>query len=200
MPLPLGHFVAAVTVLSFAVTLLILDCVNQLFGEEEARRFVLPGFLSLLLATGSMWVFVRLPFDQIHGPEFRSAYEMILLPPFRMFGAGLTAYLVGQLLNIYIFGKIRQRTTFEQRGFRNVLSTLASQFIDTLVFVPAAFWGLYGITIHNIGKIVVGQFAVKAFFAVFFSYPVFMSVTKSLRAVASSEDDNDRELNHGSNT
>jgi hypothetical protein len=66
--------------------------------------------------------------------------------------------------------------------------------------VPAAFLELYGITIHNMGKIVVGQFAVKAFFAVFFSYPVFMSATKSLRAVASSEDDNDKQLNHGCDT
>ena len=98
-----------------------------------------------------------------------------------MFLAGLAAYLVGQLLNAYIFDKIRDRTTFKQRGFRAVFSTLLSQFVDTLVFVPAAFWRLDNMDLSDVEKIFMGQFAVKTAFAIFISYPVFMYVTSKFR-------------------
>jgi uncharacterized integral membrane protein (TIGR00697 family) len=113
---------AGVTVISFAFTFLITDCVNQLYGQKEAQHFIGAGFVSLMLGTLFMKLFAHIPTKELYpsnfkGPaEFYNAYASILSPPFRMFVAGLTAYLIGQLCNIWIFDRIRRRTTFEQTG------------------------------------------------------------------------------------
>ena len=181
---------AGVTVIPFAFTFLITDSVNQIFGQKEAQRFVVAGFLSLLLATG--FLFAHIPTTDLYpSPPFKSsedfydAYKSILSPPLRIFVAGLTAYLVGQCCNIWIFDWIRERTTFEQRGRRNVGATLLSQVIDTLIFVFGAFYGHFldfgGYSMHNVTRILIGQFLVKAVVAMLFSYPAFLRITKKFR-------------------
>lgn len=187
-----GYPAAGVTVVSFAFTFLITDCVNQVFGQKEAQGFIAPGFLALLLATGFMLAFVHLPYDSQLFPQsfravevFRDAYDSVLVPPMRFFFAGLVAYLIGQLCNIWIFDKIREKTTFHQRGRRNVIATLLSQLVDTLIFVPGAFLGSFlgfsGYPIAIVQRIFVGQFIVKAFVAIFVSYPAFLYLTKVFR-------------------
>jgi uncharacterized integral membrane protein (TIGR00697 family) len=187
----LGYPAAGVTVISFAFTFFITDCVNQLFGQKEAQRFIAAGFLSLLLATGFMVLFAHIPTTELFPGHFTSAqqfydaYKSILSPPFRMFVAGLLAYVVGQVCNIWIFDRIRKRTTFEQRGRRNVISTLLSQLVDTLIFVPGAFYGAFlgfeGYSGHVVLRILVGQFVVKAIVALVVSYPAFLILTKAFR-------------------
>ncbi|HYV24390.1 MAG TPA: queuosine precursor transporter [Pyrinomonadaceae bacterium] len=190
---PLIWFPAAgVTVIPFAFTFLITDSVNELFGQKEAQRFVIAGFMSLLLATGFMYLFAHIPIPKTGGffpvpfnnpTEFYIAYKSILSPPVRIFVAGLIAYLVGQFCNIWIFDWIRDRTTFEQRGRRNVIATLVSQVIDTLIFVFGAFYKVEfldfgGYSMRDIARILTGQFLVKAVVALGFSYPAFLRITK----------------------
>jgi len=175
----LGPVAAGVTVISFAFTFFITDCVNEIFGQKEAAKFIAPGFMALLLATGFMYLFVFIP--PHHSYHNQEQYQLILTPPFRMFCAGLVAYVVGQICNIWIFDKVRKRTTFKQRGRRNVISTLVSQFIDTLIFVPGAFLWLDGRTLTDLVPIFIGQFAVKVLVALFFSYPAFLYLTKIFR-------------------
>jgi hypothetical protein len=177
----IGPLAAGVTVLSFAFTFLITDCVNQLYGPQEARKFILPGFVSLLLATGFMWLFVVIPAHESY--IYQLQYEMILVPPFRMVVAGLCAYIVGQFFNLWVFDRIRKTTSFDQRGRRSVVSTLLAQALDTLIFVPGAFLGLHGFTLANLLPIMAGQFLIKAIVALFLSWPAFMYITKMFSRV-----------------
>lgn len=186
MTLGIGQLKAAVTVIAFAPTFLLTDCINQLYGREEARKFVWPGFWALLLSTVFMRLFVELPPDinYMHQKEYR----LILEPPFRIFCAGLAAYLVSQTLNVIVFDKIKQKVGYKGRLINSISSTLFSQFIDTLIFVPGAFlwaekWDDSRYTFADLKWIFIGQFTVKTLAALLFTYPVFMYLTKQSRKI-----------------
>jgi hypothetical protein len=58
-----------------------------------------------------------------------------------VFLASVTAFIVSQLLDVYIFAKIKDKLPDNKfLWIRNNGSTLISQLIDTLIFVPIAFY------------------------------------------------------------
>jgi uncharacterized integral membrane protein (TIGR00697 family) len=75
----------------------------------------------------------------------------------RVIGGSLAAYVVGQLLDIALFHRLRQLTGGGHLWLRATGSTLGSQFIDTLVVLTVAFWGnlsagaILAITLFNYG-------------------------------------------------
>ncbi|MDD3958034.1 MAG: queuosine precursor transporter, partial [Candidatus Izemoplasmatales bacterium] len=60
--------------------------------------------------------------------------------------ASMTAFLISQFFDVTIFQKIRLRWP-ENRylWLRNNGSTFLSQLLDTLIFVPIAFVGVYSL-------------------------------------------------------
>ena len=54
--------------------------------------------------------------------------------------ASLTAYAISQMLDVYLFDKIKKKFPGKNKLYiRNIGSTLVSQFVDSMIFVPIAF-------------------------------------------------------------
>ncbi len=123
---------------TYPVSFLVTDLTNRRLGPAAARRVVYAGFgvavvLSALLATP------------------------------RIATASATAFLVAQLLDIYVFNRLRDRAWWTPP----LVSSLLGSAIDSIVFFALAFVGT-GVPWITLG---LGDFAIKIVMAVVLLIP-----------------------------
>lgn len=123
---------------TYPVSFLVTDLTTRFFGPSRARRVVYVGFaLAVLL---SLWL----------------ASPRIAL-------ASGTAFLVGQLLDIFVFQRLRRMSWWRAP----LASSSAGSVVDTLLFFSLAFAG----TGLPLGTMMLGDLAVKLGLAVLFLAP-----------------------------
>src|SRR5690606_11336972 len=133
--MPLGNTI-------FATLSMATDLINEKFGQKAARQVVWIGFFSLVACTLIMQMV--LAFEPQAEDLAQDAMETLfgLMP--RVAAGSLTAYLVGQFLDVRLFGAIRRKFSGERQFWIRVLgSTGVSQLADSVVFCAIAFTGLY---------------------------------------------------------
>jgi hypothetical protein len=129
----------------YAGGFLITDILSENYGDKEAKVAVKLGFLSLIVTVVFMQIGIN--FTPTKTPESLKMYEsMKLIFGFmpRIMLAGLVAYGVSQFHDIkaYKFWKDRLPAT-KHIWLRNNLSTMVSQFIDSILFTLVAFTGVF---------------------------------------------------------
>ncbi|QUW22644.1 queuosine precursor transporter [Sporosarcina sp. Marseille-Q4063] len=126
-------------VIIYVFTYPILDVITEAYGKKAARRTVLTGFLAQILAIVFIWIAIKLPAASFY--ENQQSFELIFTAGFRVTVASLVAYLVSQNLDVTIFDKLKKRHGEKKLWVRNNLSTMASQLVDTAIFISIAFYG-----------------------------------------------------------
>jgi len=117
------------------------DLLNEFYGRKEAYRGVLVGFIALIMMTVFMQLslmFTPAPDDFINP----ALVEIFSLMP-RIALASITAYIVSQIHDVWIYSIYKAKTRGKYLWLRNNLSTMVSQLIDSAIFVFIAFWGLF---------------------------------------------------------
>lgn len=134
------------------------DLLSECYGKKEARQAVLISFVFLILAT----IYMQVALIYIPAPEdFAQPHlEAIfgLLP--RVTLASLLAYGISQHFDIWAFLRIKKATEGRFLWLRNNASTLASQFLDSLIFCGVAFYGLYPLPV--VVEILISTYVIKA--------------------------------------
>jgi queuosine precursor transporter len=121
---------------------LVTDILNERYGKKEAQKAVWLGFFALVIMTIIMQlalVFQPHPEDIAQG-----ALSTIfgLIP--RIAAGSLSAYLVSQFADVYIFSYLKKKFPGDRQFWiRNNGSTMISQLLDTLVFTSIAFLGTF---------------------------------------------------------
>lgn len=133
--------VALGTVL-FASSYLCTDILAELYGRDAARRGVWIGFSAFLFWT--IIAIVTLGFQPLDeataGPDLawavpnHDAMAVLFTPAPIFFVAGMTAYLVSQFHDIWLYRLLRRMTQDRHLWLRNNLSTIVSALIDNTVF------------------------------------------------------------------
>lgn len=118
------------------------DILSEIYGKKAARRGVWIGFFMLLWAGLAMQVAMLFTPDGSDAsmPHIRALFQ--LYP--RVAIASLVAYLLSQHHDIWAFAHWREITEGKHLWLRNNLSTIVSQFIDSVVFTVVAFLGRFG--------------------------------------------------------
>lgn len=150
-------------IIPFPVTFLITDLLNEFFGQEAARFITWIGFAMSILVFGLLWlgdVLPVAPFSTFTHTQFSHFAGLYL----GMFAASLTAYLVGQFLDIQIFVVFRKLTRGRFLWLRATGSTVVSQLFDSLLVSFIAFWGDHPASI--IWSIAIGNYLWKFIVAV----------------------------------
>ena len=127
-------------VIVYVFTYPILDVITEVYGKKAAQRTVLTGFLTQLFAIIFIWIAIQLPAAPYY--EHQQSFETIFTAGFRVTIASLTAYLVSQNLDVMIFNKLKSRHGDKKLWIRNNASTMASQLVDTTIFITIAFYGI----------------------------------------------------------
>ncbi|QIR15941.1 7-cyano-7-deazaguanine/7-aminomethyl-7-deazaguanine transporter [Shewanella aestuarii] len=117
---------------SFPFVYLATDLTVRIFGQQAARKIIFQAMLPALIVSYLIGVL----FHQGQFQQFASLLEANSFV-FRIAFASFTAYLVGQLMDITVFAKLRQAKAW---WVAPAASTLIGNLVDTLVFFSVAFY------------------------------------------------------------
>ena len=172
-------------VICYCVTFLMTDVVGEIWGRKEAQAVVLGGFGCQLLATCLILVGEVLPAAD---SAMQGAYDMLLGQNAVFVLASMTAYLLSQSWDVFIFHRIRNHMlgnggSVRSRWIWNNASTMTSQIIDTVVFIGIAFglgfgWLFDPAMLPQLGAMMVGQYLVKLCLAAL-DTPIFYLLTRN---------------------
>src|SRR5262245_56135339 len=125
-------FDLSVGMIPFPLTFLLTDIVNEFYGTEGARRLTIVGLVAAIFVFAIINLAIALPTSPespMAGAQFKAVFGWSV----RLYVASLSAYVVGQLLDISIFRTLRRLTGHRFIWLRATGSTVVSQAVDTLV-------------------------------------------------------------------
>ncbi|HVJ15950.1 MAG TPA: queuosine precursor transporter [Polyangiaceae bacterium] len=158
-----------VGMIPFPVTFLLTDVLNEFYGKRAARFVTLYGFGLALLAYSFIFIAGAVPIAALtKEPGWtgvtEGAFNTVFLGSRQMILASLSAYLVGQFVDIGVFNALKRATGSRFIWLRATGSTLVSQLIDTLVVSIIAWNGQ--LTAEKIKTVVVTNYTLKLLIAI----------------------------------
>lgn len=123
----------------FPLSYILGDVTTEIYGFKKTKRIIMIAFAMNLLTVLVLFLVQILPPAQ--GWDNQSAYEAVIGFMPRIVLGSLTAYVVGQILNSYIFAKIKVKTEGKKLWLRALGSSIPADLIDTLIFTIIAFYG-----------------------------------------------------------
>lgn len=129
----------------YAGGFLVTDILSENYGKKDAQLAVKIGFFSLIAMTLIMQFAINfVPMDVDNSLEIFNGVKGIFSLMPRLMLASLTAYFVSQNYDILAYEFLRDKKPSKKFiWLRNNLSTMTSQFIDTLIFTLIAFYNVY---------------------------------------------------------
>lgn len=139
-------------VVIWPVVFITTDLINEYFGKPGVKRisyftamlvtyaFVVI-FISIHLAPADFWV--NGTDSEGHAVNMHYAFNKIFGQGQRIILGSLTAFILGQLVDVYVFQWLRRRTGSKMLWLRSTGSTLVSQFVDSFVVLYIAFAGTF---------------------------------------------------------
>jgi hypothetical protein len=133
-------------VILWPVVFILTDVVNEYFGQQGVRRlsFLAVGLIiyafvmvsiSMGLSPADFWAT-----DASTGLDMNAAYNKVFGQGLWIIAGSLVAFLVGQLVDVWVFHKLRKRTGARFIWLRATGSTLVSQLVDSFVVLFIAFY------------------------------------------------------------
>jgi queuosine precursor transporter len=133
---------------------IISDLVNEYFGKSGVRRLSVLGalligysffviFASTKIPPSDYWLGQNIT-DQNNQPNFNIdfAYAKIFRQGLGIIIGSITAFLVGQLVDLYVFHAIRKVTGHKKLWLRANGSNVVSQLVDSFLILIIAFYWL----------------------------------------------------------
>jgi uncharacterized integral membrane protein (TIGR00697 family) len=125
--------------LTFPITFLITDLVNEFFGKRAARRMVWIGFAAGGFAFLTINVALAMPHWDVGFNIAPQSFDDVFSNSRILYVASLSAYLVGSFMDIAIFGWLKRITGGRRVWLRATGSTVVSQAIDSFIVTWLAF-------------------------------------------------------------
>jgi len=153
----LGPWPFGAGILFFPISYVLGDVLTEVYGYARARRCIWAGFAALIFMAGMSWVVVALP--PAPGWSGQSAYEAVFGQVPRIVLASIVAFWAGEFANSFVLAKMKLRSRGRMLWARTIGSTIVGQAIDSLIFYPLAFWGLW--EPHTLLVVLLTQWALK---------------------------------------
>lgn len=149
-------------ILFFPVSYVLGDVLTEVYGYANARRCVWAGFAALLFMAFMSYVVVKMPPSPGWGcassgdPMFagivashgagaicQSTYDSVFGSTWRIVLASVTAFWAGEFVNSFVLAKMKIWTKGKMLWTRTIGSTFFGQAIDSAIFYPIAFLGVW---------------------------------------------------------
>ena len=125
--------------LSFPITFLLTDLINEYYGKKAARRAVWMALAMGGLAFVVVNAALAMPSWDVPFNVNRQSFEDVFANSRIMYVASLGAFLVGSLCDIAVFGWLKRLTKGRMVWLRATGSTVISQAIDSFIVTWLAF-------------------------------------------------------------
>ena len=155
--------------LVFPISYIVNDCIVEVWGFDRAKFIIWMGFLMNLL-----FVIFGFMADIIPGAAYWNGdagfHQIFGLVP-RVSAASFLAFLCGSFVNAYVMSIMKVRGGGKNFSNRAILSTIAGEFFDSVIFFPLALGGI--VPWSNLMVIIVGEVALKTLYEI-----IILHVTK----------------------
>ncbi len=135
----IGPFIMSIGIIPWPVVFLATDVINEFYGKKGVRK------LSLITAALIAYAFVILFFSlrtkaagisTVTDEQFSAVFGQSMW----IIAGSITAFLLSQMIDVFIFWMLREKTGGKYIWLRSTGSTVISQLIDTFVVLGIAFW------------------------------------------------------------
>ncbi|MEK0420384.1 MAG: VUT family protein [Bacteroidetes bacterium] len=151
-------------VMLWPVVFILTDIINEYYGRKGVKKLsylaagmLVYSFIMILAAINLEGADFWIKSKQEQGiPEMDTAFNAILGQGLFIIIGSLIAFLIGQMVDAFVFSQVKKRTGNNMIWLRATGSTLISQFIDSYVVLFIAFyWGAdwSAVTVLKIGTI-----------------------------------------------
>ena len=138
-------------VIIWPVVFLTTDVINEYYGKKGVKKisFLTAGFIAYMflviylvttLLPASFWLDLNNIDDKGNAFNIDFAFKKIFRQGLGIIIGSLVAFLIAQLLDVFIFQRLRGWTGRKMVWLRATGSTLISQFIDSFVVLGIAFY------------------------------------------------------------
>jgi len=137
----IGQVIFGAGILFFPLGYVLGDVLTEVYGYARARRVVWVGFAASIFAAGMAWVVVAMP--PAPGWPDQAVYETAFGNTPRIFAASIAAFWAGEFANSFVLAKMKVWTGGKRLWTRTIGSTVVGQGVDSLIFYPLAFLGVW---------------------------------------------------------
>lgn len=166
----------------FPISYIINDCIAEVWGFKKARLIIWCGFASNFLLIAFSQLAILLPNAPFWEGEEGFNFVFGLAP--RIVVASLIAFLAGSFINAYVMSKMKLASKGKNFSARAILSTLAGESIDSIIFFPIAFAGL--IPTDQLFIMIITQAVLKSLYEVII-LPITIRVVKYIKKIEGSD-------------
>lgn len=193
----LWGFTFGAGILFFPVSYVIGDVLTEVYGYANARRCVWMGFFALLFMALMSFVVVAMPpfagwgcaasGDPIFagvvekssaGAVCQSTYVSVFGSTWRIVLASVIAFWAGEFVNSFVLAKMKILTKGKHLWSRTIGSTVFGQAVDSVIFYPIAFLGVWDTS--SVMAVMVTNWALKVLWEVLLT-PVTYAVVAWLK-------------------
>lgn len=140
--------------LLWPVVFITTDLINEYFGKPGVRQIsyftaaligyaFLAIYVTMKLAPADFWI-ENNKTDNAGNPfNIQYAYTKVFGQGLRIIVGSLAAFLLGQLVDVFVFQRLRRATGARMLWLRATGSTLVSQVVDSFVVLFIAFYGTF---------------------------------------------------------
>lgn len=163
-------------IIVFPISYIINDCITEVWGFRKAGLIIWTGFAMNSFVVTLGLVAVALPPAPFWEGEEHFNFVFGMAP--RIVVASLAAFLVGSFLNAYVMSRMKLRSGERHFSVRAIVSTVAGETADSLLFFPIAFGGV--IAWRELAGMMVLQIVLKSMYEVVI-LPVTVRVVRFIK-------------------
>lgn len=129
----------------FPISYIFGDVLTEVYGYARSRKVIWAGFAAMIFATIMGLVVIRLPVDpkEDFNKLIQPAIELVFGNTWRIVAGSILAFWVGDFANSYVMSKMKLMTSGRFLWTRTIGSTIVGQGVDSLIFYPIAFYGVW---------------------------------------------------------
>ena len=138
-------------VILWPLEFVITDIINEYYGPKAVRRISITAVILIAYAFLMYFIAIALPpakawinSSEMQGVgDIQASFKAIFGQNMRIILGSIVAFLVGQIVDVYIFQKIKKITGDKKLWLRATGSTLVSQLVDSYIVLFIAFTGIF---------------------------------------------------------
>ncbi len=175
----------SVGVIIWPIVFILSDIINEYFGTSGVKRISYIGagmigyaffliYLAMKTPPADFWLQNNSVDADGNPMNINNAYNAIFRQGMGIIIGSIIAFLVGQIVDAYVFKYIRKLTQHKHLWLRATGSTVVSQFIDSFLILLIAFYFLGNWSIQQVLAVGLIQYIYKIVLAILFTPVIYL--------------------------
>jgi len=151
-------------VLFFPLSYVLGDVMTEVYGYARARRVIWAGFAAAAFAAGMAAVITAMPpagwwNEDLGGIDKQTAFALNFGQAPRIVAASCLAIWGGEMANAFVMARMKVASGGKHLWQRTIGSTIVGQGVDSIIFYPLAFLGVW--TLEGVVTVMATNYILK---------------------------------------